>query len=171
MEFGVSAAPFCDCRHVPAIEDTAGDLTTDPDTYFRSLDEASQDRIFTKSGAQAIRDGANPAQVVNARAGMSTAQVQLRAPGDRWTAKGRLEAQRVYGRDVFTTTEGTTRRGSAYRAMRENTRWGRNEDLKLPGERYARSRAPRLMPESVYAIAEDRADAIRLLRINGYITD
>lgn len=148
MEFGVSAAPFCDCRHVPAIEDTAGDLTTDPDTYFRSLDEASQDRIFTKSGAQAIRDGANPAQVVNARAGMSTAQVQLRGPGDRWTAKGRLEAQRVYGRDVFTTTEGTTRRGSAHRA-----------------------RAPRLMPESVYQIAEDRADAIRLLRINGYLRD
>ena len=65
----------CDCRHIPATERTARHLTTDPRAYFDSLDAAQQDRIFTKAGAQAIRDGADEAQVVNARRGMTTAQV------------------------------------------------------------------------------------------------
>lgn len=46
-------------------------LVDDPYEYFKSLDEAEQDRIFTKAGAQAIRDGADISQVVNARSGMT----------------------------------------------------------------------------------------------------
>lgn len=64
--------PRCDCRHIPCNEDVAGDLTSDPQDYFQSLSEPEQDRIFTKAGAQAIRDGANMNQVVNARRGMYT---------------------------------------------------------------------------------------------------
>lgn len=146
----------------------AHSLTTDPTAYFRSLSESDQNRIFTNSGAEAIRLGADPGQVVNARAGMSTAQVQSRGPGDRWTAKGRLEARTVYGQQVFTTTEGATRRGLAYRSMRDNRR-NVSPDIRIAGDRYARSRAPRLMPESILAIADDRADAIRLLKLNGYL--
>lgn len=64
--------PRCDCRNIPCNEDTAGDLTSDPGEYFGSISEAEQDRIFTKAGAQAIRDGADMNQVVNARRGMYT---------------------------------------------------------------------------------------------------
>lgn len=121
----------CDCRHIPAAESTAGDLTTDPRAYFDSLDAAEQERIFTKAGAQAIRDGADMAQVVNARRGMATAQIG--------------------GRDVRFTREGVTRRGLA------RSRMG--------------TKPVRIMPETIYEVATDRADAIRLLRTNGYLMD
>lgn len=38
------------------------------------MSAAEQDRIFTKAGAEAIRLGADMAQVVNARSGMYTAE-------------------------------------------------------------------------------------------------
>lgn len=129
---GFDRHPQDDCVHIPTAESVAGDVTTDPRTYFDGLTEVEQDRTFTRAGAQAIRDGADLGQVVNARRGMSTA-----------TTAGK---RRRLGRDrngVFTTTEGATRH---------------------------RGRGPRLMPESIYEIAEDRADAVRLLKINGYLT-
>lgn len=89
---GFERHPNCTCVHRPIY--TVEDLRsrhTDPKAIFDSLSREEQDRIFGKAGAQAIRDGANIAQVVNARRGMSTAG----------------------GRQV--TTEGTTRRGSARR--------------------------------------------------------
>ena len=95
-------------------------------------------RAFTKAGAEAIRLGADPAKVVNARRGMSTAT----------SASGRelLVRREVLGQKVFTTTEGTGK------------------------TRAARRKAPvRLMPESALALATDRADAIRLLELHGYI--
>lgn len=167
---GFQRHPSCDCRHIPTTEDTAGDLTTDPDAYFdslptaaelserypdltvkqrREMDLVSQEDVFTVHGARAIRDGANIGQVVNARAGMSTAQEPLRGRGDRWTARGLKERRTVFGRELYTTTEGMTKRGTAYKAR------GRN---------YVR-----LMPESIYEIADDRADAIRLLKASGFI--
>ena len=84
--------PRCDCRHVPIrgmdFRDAESEgLIVDPHSYFESLSEAEQNRIFTNSGAEAIRAGADPVQVVNARRGMHVAQ-------------GRL-----------VTSEGTTRRG------------------------------------------------------------
>lgn len=57
----------------------------------------------------------------------------------------------VYGERLKTTTEGVTRRGVAGQAGRGRA-------------------APRLRPESIYEIAEDRDDAIRLLRVHAYIT-
>lgn len=84
--------PHCDCRHVPIrgmdYSDAVDEgLVMDPHSYFESLSESEQNRIFTNAGAEAIRNGADPLQVVNARRGMHTAQ-------------GRL-----------VTSEGTTRRG------------------------------------------------------------
>jgi hypothetical protein len=66
----------CDCSHIPAIEDVEDDLTTDPMVYFRSLSRKQQDDTFGKANAQAIRDGADINQVVNAttRGGVRTAQ-------------------------------------------------------------------------------------------------
>lgn len=99
---GFQRHPRCDCRHIPATEDVAGDLTTNPRVYFNSLTQAEQDRIFTRSGAQAIRDGADMNQVVNARRGMSTAA----GPSGR-----RRLARDPSG--AFVTRESTTRRGVA----------------------------------------------------------
>lgn len=97
---GFQRHPACDCLHVPAQEDAPDDVRTDPAAYFRSLDEAEQDRVFTAAGAQAIRDGADIFRVVNARRGMSTAADSL----------GRRRLVRDEA-GLLTTTEGTTRRG------------------------------------------------------------
>lgn len=135
--------PRCHCRNVPAAEDAPGDVRTDPRAYFDSLSAAEQDKTFTRAGAQAIRDGSDMGQVVNARAGMTT-------------AGGRL-----------VTTEGTTRRGLA------GIRLGATHDgVLLPGARYRSARAPRLMPEEIYKVAgTDRNRALQLLHHNGYLID
>lgn len=70
---GFRRHPRCDCRHIPAAEDRAGDLRTDVRATFDGMAPAEQDRVFGRSGAQAIREGADPAKVVNARRGVYTA--------------------------------------------------------------------------------------------------
>lgn len=78
--------PNCDCRHIPAIENVAGDLTTDPKLYFDSLSEAEQNQLFGKANAEAIRAGADMARVINASSrknGMFTAD-----NGRRYTRAG-----------------------------------------------------------------------------------
>jgi len=142
---GFERHPLCDCRHIPSSEGVAGDLTIDPAAYFESLTPAEQDRVFTKAGAEAIRLGADINQVVNARRGMQRAQ--------------------VHGRDVLLTSEGTTRRGYAYGRMGRN----RSGDVRKTGERYFRTRSVRLMPETILRDATDRDDAIRLLKLHGFV--
>lgn len=143
---GFERHELCKCEHIPATENIATDLTTNPDAYFHSLTRAQQDETFTAAGAEAIRLGADISQVVNARRGMNTAQQNPRG----WIPKGRLEAVRMNGRDVFVTTEGVTKRGI----------YGKTRGKK----------PVRLMPESIVSLATDRADAIRLLKLYGYIT-
>lgn len=164
--------PRCDCRHLPAAEDTSDDLRTDPRQYFDGLSPEEQDRAFTKAGAEAIRLGADISQVVNARRGARG----LTPAGARLTAaeakalrggreRGRLETANVFGHDLFVTTEGTTTRGLA------GVRLGAKQTGTKQGRRYRSAKAPRLMPESIYQIAGgDRDEAIRLLRRYGYIT-
>ncbi|MDH6460123.1 hypothetical protein M2302_000274 [Micromonospora sp. A200] len=164
--------PRCDCRHIPAAEDNSEELATDPRKYFDSLTPEEQDAAFTQTGAEAIRDGADISQVVNARRGargltpagarITAAEAKaLRAGRDR----GRLEATEVFGHDLFVTTEGTTTRGVA------GVRLGAKETGTKQGRRYRSAKPPRLMPESIYQIAGgDRDEAIRLLRRYGYIT-
>lgn len=72
---GFPRHPKCDCRHIPSTESLAGGLTVDPRRYFDSLSKTEQDRIFTRAGAEAVREGADIGSVVNARRGMRTAQV------------------------------------------------------------------------------------------------
>jgi hypothetical protein len=72
---GFKRHPRCDCRHVPVAEDVPGDVSTNPRAYFDSLSRVEQDQAFGKAGAQAIRDGADMARVVNARRGMQTASI------------------------------------------------------------------------------------------------
>lgn len=70
---GFERHPNCYCTHIPAAEQTSGDLRTDPYEYFHSLDEKAQNRAFGKHQAQGIRDGGDIYRVVNSKtAGMST---------------------------------------------------------------------------------------------------
>lgn len=69
---GFDRHPRCDCIHVPGSRAT-NDVRSNPRAHFDSLSEAEQDRLFTRAGAQAIREGADIGRVVNARRGMYTA--------------------------------------------------------------------------------------------------
>ena len=101
---GFQRHPRCDCRHVPTRENVAGDVTTDPYEYFHSLGAEDQDRIFTKAGAQAIRDGGDMFQVVNARRGMQ--------PGGLVTKEGTSRAGNFgRGRQPRLTPEGIYSQG------------------------------------------------------------
>lgn len=154
--------PGCDCDQIPAAEKGDGDVRTNPNTYFDSLSIEQQNKTFGKAGAQAIRDGADISQVVNARSGMRKAQ--------------------VFNRDVLVTTSGTTKRawyGGGYAAKKYGFEdWfnrsgytGRNVGKRGRVTNYTERRTNnvRLMPESIYAIAKDRPDAIRLLKMYGYL--
>ena len=70
---GFERHPQCDCVHIPAAEDVAGDVRTDPKAYFDSLSEEEQNATFTKAGAEAVRDGSDLSRTVNARRGVYTA--------------------------------------------------------------------------------------------------
>lgn len=132
--------PNCDCQHVVSGSE-ARDLTSSPTRYFDSLDAADQNRIFTNAGAEAIRLGADPGKVVNARRGMAKAQ--------------------VFGRNLDVTTEGSSRRAGNNVIRAELTTSG---GKKVTGR-------VRLMPESILELSDgDRAEAARLLRRNGYVT-
>jgi hypothetical protein len=161
-----------DCVHVPANEDAADDLRTNPKAYFDSLTPAEQDKAFTKAGAEAIRLGSDIAQVVNARKGarglspaggrLTAAEVKVLRGGRR---RGRLDPVNAFGQDVLVTNEGVTVRGLAGRRL-----GARESGDRLPGSRYRSAKAPRLTPESILQIAGgDREEALRLLRRNGYL--
>lgn len=174
---GFQRHPKCDCIHLPttliARNQHRGGLRGDsftptnrqgsaargfisPRAMFNSLSRAEQDRVFGEAGARAIREGADMGQIVNARRGMYTAD--------------------AYGRRVAATREGTTRRGQFYRQeraraeARTGTRFARDRSDVRRGLPAFQMRTPRLLPEEIYRLAEDREDAIRLLRRFGYLT-
>lgn len=89
--------PRCDCRHIPASEDSANSMTTDPSAYFHSLSKEQQDKTFTRGGAEAVRLGGDLSQVVNARRGLSTATTTTTG-----TTKRGLAGQRLQGRTRVT---------------------------------------------------------------------
>ena len=158
---GFQRHPGCDCIHVPTRNEASAQsegLISNPDDYFQSLSSVEQDRIFTKAGAESIRMGADISQVVNARRGMQMAGETVTAVR---TVNGRemivnlrrrqAVPSQIGGRDAYTTSEGITARGRS-----NNKRLGRNLDA-------------RLMPETILSAATDRDDALRLLKLNGFI--
>lgn len=152
---GFQRHPRCDCTMEPVTEDEWHTERVDntPANLFAQMSPAEQERVFTTAGAQAIRDGADLGQVVNARRGMRTAT--------------------AYGRQVQATTEGTTRRGlyGRYRIGEDGSLRQRqgSELTRRPGQRLRTARTPRLMPEEIYRQADDREHAIHLLRTHGYL--
>jgi hypothetical protein len=100
----------CDCTHRPytTLEDA---IAQGPNAMFERMSAAEQDKTFGKASAQAVRDGADISQVVNAKRGMT------------------LPGQGYGGRAGRTTTEGTTKRGVYGRQRRANG--GRAERLSV----------------------------------------
>lgn len=160
---GFDRHPNCDCVHVATSVSAARreGLVDDPNGYFKRLSTTEQDRLLGKAGAQAVRDGADMNQVVNARRGMRAAS--------------------VFGQDVSITLEGTTTRGIAGQRLiaegarlsgesAESVRRRTREGVATRQVTRQRVQIPRLMPESIYKLASSRADAVRLLRRFGYVT-
>jgi hypothetical protein len=168
--------PACKCTSVPVVDDGGGGtpkgLFDNPGDYFESLSPAEQERVFTKAGAQAIRDGADPVKVASARRG-GTGITTSRGIGRQTVPNSgrRLEPTTIgYKADgspirVHTTSEGTTRRGRFGRAQE---RLG-VDNQRLGGSRYSSTSRVRLMPESIYQVARTPAEARVLLRDAGYI--
>jgi hypothetical protein len=151
--------PACKCSSCPVVDDVGlppAGLFDNLDDYFDSMSKSEQDRVFTQAGAQAIRDGADPSKVVSARRG-ATGISTSRGVGRQTVANSgrRIERTTIGFRadgshvEVFTTSEGTTRRGAFGRA--------------------GGGRRVRLMPESIYEIASSPEDARILLRDGGYL--
>lgn len=164
--------PACRCTSVPLRQDGAipDELFGSPAEYFESLSEAEQDRIFTKAGAEAIRLGADPIQVVGARRGASGMFYSRAYPAP---LNGRRAMQRVQigvkpdGSPImgYTTLEGTTKRGVYGRIQLDL-----NEQFQRVGDaRYSTSRRSRLMPETIMDLTDDPGMRRTLLRDAGYL--
>jgi hypothetical protein len=89
---GFQRHPRCDCRHIPAGEQLAGDLTTDPYEAFQSMTKAEQDREFGRIGARAIRDGGDIYRIVNIQQrGLATARAAA-----KWGTPSRMTIDDIY---------------------------------------------------------------------------
>lgn len=143
-EYGVSTAfarhPRCNCSMEPVTREHRP-TPTSAETVFKSMSDAEKKRTFGEAAVKAINEGADITQVVNARRGMTTAT--------------------VFGRKVQATSEGITRRGIAGKRL--------GNLGKVSGQRTRVSRTPRLMPEEIFRLADDREHAVRLLQRHGYI--
>lgn len=60
---GFERHPNCDCRHIPTVEDAAGDVRTNPDALFRNGHITN----LTQAETKAIKAGADMTAVVNSR--------------------------------------------------------------------------------------------------------
>ncbi|WP_104086558.1 hypothetical protein [Arthrobacter sp. GMC3] len=104
---GFKRHPGCNCRHIPSTENLAGDMLTDPYEFFNSLSEGEQNRRFGADGAQAIRDGGDIYQVVNADRGMNVAGMK--------TTEGTTKAGN-FGKPIRLTPEAIYKLNGADRA-------------------------------------------------------
>jgi len=156
--------PRCRCTSVPIpVGESPPDGFHDtPTEYFESLSAAEQERVFTKSGAYAIREGANPISVTNARRGMTK--------GGELGAPARLVPTRIGVKadgsplNVFLTGEGTTARGAFAKSEGAATFTAGKEG------RYRRTTTMRLMPEQIQIMAGNNpARARDLLKRYGYM--
>lgn len=144
IESSVSRAfqrhPKCKCSMDPVTADHRPTAAS-PKAVFDAMSPEQRRKTFGQAGAKAIEDGADIAQVVNARRGITSAT--------------------VFGRKVQATSEGITSRGFAGQRLKNLK--------KVQGQRYRVSQTPRLMPEEIYRIADDREHAVRLLTRHGFI--
>lgn len=164
--------PACRCTSVPVrdISELPEGLHASPEEHFRSLSRAEQDRIYGKAGAEAIRLGADPIQVVGARRGASGMLYSRARPNQlgqirrmqRVPIGVRADGSQIFG---YTTLEGTTKRGAYGRAQ---SRIG-GEFARVGNARYSTVQRRRLMPESIFEATSDPDMRRILLRDAGYL--
>ena len=157
--------PACKCTTVPIkdVDDIPKGMFASPEEYFESLSKAEQDRVFTKSGAYAIRNGADPISVVNARRGALTGGGLDGSPSRlvKTTIGRKADGSPL---QVFLTGEGTTARSAFGRQELALT-----ESYTKVG-RYRRTTTARLMPEQIQVMAGGNAErAAELFRKYGYL--
>ncbi|MEV1006121.1 hypothetical protein [Streptomyces sp. NPDC049881] len=144
-EYGISTGfarhPRCQCGMEPRTR-THRPAAQDPRTLFDRMTPEQQAKRFGRDAADAIRQGADIAQVVNARRGM--------------TAAG-------------TTPEGTTRRGGYFRQEFERLKQAGVVPAGTTSRGY-RLPTQRLTPAEIYRRATTRQQAVSLLRQYGYLT-
>lgn len=148
---GFQRHPRCDCMHLPTLIARAATLRQDPAQLYARMSPTERTYAgYSQADQQAIADGADIGQVVNARRGMVTAGAR-------------------------TTTEGTTVRGlyGGYHvdpATGQLTKRSRDELVRGANSRVRRAATPRLSVDGIYRLAgEDREAALALLREQGYI--
>lgn len=143
--------PKCDCQHWPVgSEDEAREagLIVDPmEAFERGLVGGSR---TLPDGSKGFESGFSAADVRAIQDGADIVTVaNAKAGGGRRLGITNAITADMFGRTVYGTTLGTTARAAWRRA-----------NPKLP---------IRLRPESIYAHAKDREDALRLLRLYGYL--
>lgn len=108
---GFRRHPGCDCVHVASTDKAVNGgesegLIHDPYEYFNGLSQAEQNKLYTKAGAQAIRDGADLFQVVNSRRGMKPGGLVTTEGTSRrgsFGRKGRLTPEGIYSQNLSRT--------------------------------------------------------------------
>lgn len=169
--------PRCRCTMWPVASSsganpTPAGLFESPEDYFESLSEAEQDRVFTKAGAWAIRNGADPISVVNARRGAYGIGYNAQSKAVSG-ASNRLRPVTIGTRadgsplQVYATDEGATARGSWARAEgRRGAAWS-----KSVSDRYRRTTSIRLMPEQIMRMGKGNPErTVQLLKRYGYLS-
>lgn len=164
--------PACRCTSVPIRDgdEFPDGLHASPLDHFNALSEAEQNRIYGKAGAEAIRLGADPIQVVGARRGASGLFYSRAYPAklgqvrrmQRVPIGTRSDGTPIMG---YTTIEGITKRGSYGRAQMSIG----EEFAKIGNARYSTARRRRLMPESIFEATSDPDLRRTLLRDAGYL--
>lgn len=144
--------PKCDCQHWPVgSEDEAREagFILDPmEAFDRGLVGGYR---TLEDGSRSFESGFSAADVRAIVDGADIVTVaNAKAGGGRRLGITNAITAEMFGRTVKATTSGTTRR-AAWRKAHPN----------LP---------IRLRPESIYEHAKDREDALRLLRLYGYLT-
>ncbi|WP_435239565.1 hypothetical protein [Streptomyces sp. YPW6] len=140
---GFRRHPKCDCGMDP-IDIERWDDVPSPKALVDQMSPEEQRKRLGAAAVDALANGADLNQVVNARRGMQT--------------------MTVHGRTVQATTEGTTVRGLAGKRLARDSK-----AVKIPGQRYRVATTPRLMPEEILRLADDREHQLRLLKKHGYI--
>ncbi|MDR6868459.1 hypothetical protein J2Y69_003075 [Microbacterium resistens] len=148
---GFQRHPLCDCRHIPASESMAGDLTTDPYTAFTVMSIEEQDRTWGKRNAQAIRDGADIYRVSNVK----TRGLTSERSAQRFGTPSKMTLDDIY-------KEAGSSRTKATQLMRREGYIVGSQELRQQAERFSKPISRPIVPGSARdRVLRARATGVR----------
>lgn len=156
--------PDCKCTVQPMTRDQYEDYNP-----WEHVNQEDLARRIGKDSAQAIADGADPIQVINARRGALRGVSEGGADFPRARMVQTQVGTHADGTPVmaWTTLEGTTRRG--YFGRMEANLYNTPE-ARAAGARYSGTQRHRFMPRTIYQVTNDPAERRALLIDSGYIS-